>query len=274
MKSLLQYIPAIFVFILLIIYSAAGNLPEGNSGNLYPDYHSDLLVYIISILADTSLLVYAYLGIVKIYSLTKTEKFHSVKEIRSIFYIFTCVAVSSILLIPAHFLKNDTLIGLVTIVNGSFVVIYFIFSYRHPEYTQTIIKEPKGSRKPAALPATVNFSQVMKELINLMEIENLYRNPEISIQSLSNSLEINRDILSLILNEKLGVNFRTFINSYRLDEAKKLLAENNKKSILEIAFFVGFNSKSAFNTIFVKTTGLTPTSFRRKYLKSILVTNS
>ncbi|MBN2402748.1 MAG: AraC family transcriptional regulator [Spirochaetes bacterium] len=264
-KNSLQYLPAMFVFFFFIIYHATGNTTAENGGNLYPDYHSDTPVYIISILADTWFLIYTFLVVIKIYRLTQSEKFRLIKEIRVIFYIFTAVALSCMFLFLAHLLKNDFLIGLVLIANGGFAVIYFLYSYRHPEYTQMIIKEPKGSRKPITLPVTVNLPRVMEYLITSMETENLYRNPAISIQSLSNLLGINRDHLSLILNEKLGVNFRTFINRYRLEEAQKLLVEDNEKSVLEIAFFVGFNSKSAFNTIFAKTTGLTPTKYRRKY---------
>ena len=58
LKSVLQYLPGLFVFCFFILYHTWGNTPAGNEGNLYPDYHSDLTVYIISILADTWFLTY------------------------------------------------------------------------------------------------------------------------------------------------------------------------------------------------------------------------
>jgi len=265
LKSFLQYIPAVLVLCFFIIYDTRGNAPAGNGGNLYPGYHSDPTVYIISTLADTWLFIYMLLVIIKIYGLKQKEKFRSVKEIRAIFYIFTGFALSNSLLLPAHFFKSDLLIGLVSIINGSFAVTYFIFSYRYPEYTQMVIKEPKPARDPGTLPGTVNLPGIIENLITFMETEKIYHDPEISLQSLSNLLKVSSNHLSLILNEKLGMNFRTFINRYRIEEAGKLLMESHEMTVLEIAFFVGFNSKTTFNTVFSDITGLTPTAYRKKF---------
>ncbi len=263
LKSVLQYLPGLFVFCFFILYHTWGNTPAGNEGNLYPDYHSDLTVYIISILADTWFLTYIIFIIKKIYGLMKIEKFSSVKEIRVILFIIIGIATSSSLLFPAHYLKNDVLIGLVSILNGSLSVVYFLFSYRHPEYTQMVIKGPKGSRDTGIIPDNIDINDVVEKLTFIIETKNVYRDPAITLQSLSNSLEISSNHLSLILNEKFKMNFRTFINSYRIEEAKKLLSDNHGKTVLEIAYFVGFNSKSSFNFIFAKTTGSTPTAYRK-----------
>ena len=57
-----------------------------------------------------------------------------------------------------------------------------------------------------------------------------------------------------------------FINSYRIKEAKRLLKNrlNEKSTILEILFEVGFNSKAAFNKAFKKKTGLTPSEYMKR----------
>jgi len=64
----------------------------------------------------------------------------------------------------------------------------------------------------------------------------------------------------------LGQNFYDFINRYRILEAKQLLTnpKDPKITVLEVLYEVGFNSKSSFNTLFKKYTGLTPTEFRKK----------
>ncbi|KAB2844021.1 MAG: AraC family transcriptional regulator, partial [Melioribacteraceae bacterium] len=83
-----------------------------------------------------------------------------------------------------------------------------------------------------------------------------------TIRELAENLNIHPNHLSQIINEKLGQNFFDFINSYRIKEAEKLLLKNGKKTILEIAFEVGFNSKSTFNAAFKKHTGVTPTAYK------------
>jgi AraC-like DNA-binding protein len=56
------------------------------------------------------------------------------------------------------------------------------------------------------------------------------------------------------------------VNRYRVEEVKRKLAEgeSEKFNLIAIAFDSGFNSKSAFNTIFKKHTGVTPSAYRKQ----------
>jgi AraC-like DNA-binding protein len=72
-------------------------------------------------------------------------------------------------------------------------------------------------------------------------------------------------IVSQIINSEFGKNFYDFVNYYRVEECKKMLADNSysSKTILEIAYECGFNSKSVFNNSFKKLTGKTPSDYKR-----------
>ena len=73
-------------------------------------------------------------------------------------------------------------------------------------------------------------------------------------------------MLSQIINEYFEQNFQDYINKQRIEESKKYLLDKVKrKTVLEILYEVGFNTKSSFNIAFKKTTGLTPTEFKKKY---------
>ena len=98
-----------------------------------------------------------------------------------------------------------------------------------------------------------------------MEIEKLYRDETISLQSLSKKLSISPHQLSEIINKKLDKNFWDFINTYRIEEAKKLLRDPKRadQRILSIAFAVGFNTKTAFNNVFKKYTKMTPSQYKK-----------
>lgn len=107
------------------------------------------------------------------------------------------------------------------------------------------------------------------ELVRLKEYmvkEKPFLNPSITIQNISDEIEIPVRNLSLLINHKLGQHFFDFINSYRIENAKIILKDTTKSkvTILEILYEVGFNSKSSFNTAFKKHTGLTPTSYRKQ----------
>ena len=103
-------------------------------------------------------------------------------------------------------------------------------------------------------------------LLALMETEKPYLDSEITLPKLGKMLLLNTYQTSYLINASFGENFYTFINRYRLDECKKMLASNqyDHLSILGIAFEAGFNSKTAFNTSFKKSTGLSPKEFREQ----------
>ena len=111
----------------------------------------------------------------------------------------------------------------------------------------------------------VYVKECIKNLDYLMQVEKVYRDEHISLQSLSRKLSVTPHQLSRILNEKVKKNFPDFVNTYRVEEAKKLLREPGRSSrkILTIAFDVGFNTKVAFNIAFKKYTKMTPTEFRK-----------
>lgn len=74
-------------------------------------------------------------------------------------------------------------------------------------------------------------------------------------------------VLSQIINERLKQNFVDFINTYRVEEAKRKLLAPHKShySVLAIAEEAGFNSKSSFNSVFKKHARMTPSEFRKAF---------
>lgn len=104
---------------------------------------------------------------------------------------------------------------------------------------------------------------LINKLIILMEQKKIFLNPNLNIDLITAKLKTNKKYLSQAINEILGKNFYNFVNEYRINEAKKLLLENNtnKLSIEGIALTVGFNSKSSFNSAFKKFTQSTPSQF-------------
>jgi len=103
-----------------------------------------------------------------------------------------------------------------------------------------------------------------------MENEKVYQEPELTLQLLSEKLQIPSYLTSHAINEGLKKSFYDLINGYRIEEAKRLLVDprNASFTILSIGFDAGFNSKTTFNTVFKKFTGLTPTEYRKKYRSS------
>lgn len=95
-----------------------------------------------------------------------------------------------------------------------------------------------------------------------------YTNPEITLDKLAEAVGYPPKKISLTIKQCYQQNFYEYINRYRIAEAKRLLAEQGPaaKSITDIYFEVGFNSKSVFNTFFKRLEGMTPSQYREQLL--------
>jgi AraC-like DNA-binding protein len=100
--------------------------------------------------------------------------------------------------------------------------------------------------------------------------EGLYKNPELTLTGLAKKLNTNASFLSKVINNGFGINFNDFINRYRVNEVKNLLADeaNANITIMSLAYDAGFNSKATFNRAFKKFTGKNPKDFSGNFKKA------
>lgn len=104
----------------------------------------------------------------------------------------------------------------------------------------------------------------VENLKSHMLAEKSFLNPSLTLNELATQLGWHPRYLSQLINDSLGQNFYDFVNRHRIEFAKQLL-KKEKFNVLEIIYEAGFNSKSVFNTVFKKNTGLTPTQFRKQH---------
>jgi AraC-like DNA-binding protein len=107
--------------------------------------------------------------------------------------------------------------------------------------------------------------ELIAQITQHMEQKKPYLTPALTLDKLAIQLRIPPRLLSNIINRHFSCNFFEFINSYRVEEAKAMLADATlaNKSMLDIMLDVGFNSKATFNTLFKKKTGMTPSEYRK-----------
>lgn len=116
-----------------------------------------------------------------------------------------------------------------------------------------------------AVPSKTEHAAILARLAEYMETQKPYREPELTLDQLADRLGVRPKLLSVALNEGLGQHFFDYVNRYRINEAKDLLANSPdpKLTVLEVLYQVGFNSKSSFNTLFKKYTGQTPSEVKK-----------
>lgn len=140
----------------------------------------------------------------------------------------------------------------------------------NPDMTrQEVEVEIKKAEKIAVPETTVQnhkLDNVVMKINAMMEMEKLYQEPELTLQDLANKLQCPSYQVSQAINEGMNKSFYDLINGYRVEEAKRLLLDtkNRNYTILSVGFEAGFNSKTTFNTVFKKFTGVTPTQYRDK----------
>lgn len=107
---------------------------------------------------------------------------------------------------------------------------------------------------------------IVEEIKAIMNSDRLYLQNDLRLSDLADALDIHPNYLSQIINQELGLSFNDFVNSYRVKEAQKRFRspEIENKTILAVAYEVGFNNKNSFNKAFKKFTGTTPSSFIHK----------
>jgi len=132
-------------------------------------------------------------------------------------------------------------------------------------YNDEIDKFPESNieQKKSTRLLNLNSETVLDKMKNLLEVEKLYCDEDLSLSRLAEILEIRPDQLSELINEKLHSNFSAYINQYRINEAKALLLSEPDRSVLSIAFAVGFNTKSSFYESFQKFTEMNPKDYRK-----------
>ena len=102
-------------------------------------------------------------------------------------------------------------------------------------------------------------------LMAYMREKKPYLKPELSLDELAEELAIAPRFVSQVINQHLQQNFFDFINSFRVEEAKRMLSERTPRprTVLEVLYDSGFNTKSAFYVAFKKCTGLAPKQYRK-----------
>lgn len=141
------------------------------------------------------------------------------------------------------------------------VIAIYIYSISHAQLLITT----KQNADPEEPPGDANpLDMIVKKIRHGVEEEKMFLNPQLNIEEFSRAIDCSYRDVSYAINKIFGTNFFEFINYYRVEEAKRLLADpaRQKMSIMDVLLASGFNSKSAFQRFFKRLAGMSPTEFR------------
>lgn len=89
---------------------------------------------------------------------------------------------------------------------------------------------------------------------------------DISLSTVAEIVNLSPVYLSRLFKKEEGINFLDYLNQYRIDIAKRMLKEEIKYSVMDIAEESGFSNTKYFSRIFKKCVGITPSEYRNRHL--------
>lgn len=275
-KWLLHFAPAILTYIYLISFftlTSQEKIHVYEYGNTAYRFFRKIIMVIIIL----SGILYVTLSIMTVrqYKRRISDLYSNTEKINLnwSYYLITGIA----LIWVAVIMKNETLIftlvSLFIIVTAYFGISRVgILEFTSKQSDAPEEKQAEQNDDIIAVKYQKNFAgeeaiQSTYQKLNFrMEHEKLYKDPELNLNQVASLLDVHPNILSQTINSVENKNFYDYINQHRIEEFKRIviLPENQKFTILSLAFESGFNSKTSFNRNFKKYMDCSP----REYIKS------
>ncbi len=108
------------------------------------------------------------------------------------------------------------------------------------------------------------LSELNDRVVEFLEKEKPFLDPDLSLEDLSKKLGVGRHKLSAVINQFQKMNFFELINSYRVKEVQRMMANPMElsKKMYELGYDAGFNSKASFYRVFKQMTHKTPVEYK------------
>lgn len=136
-------------------------------------------------------------------------------------------------------------------------------SGEEPETPQPASTNPRYDRSGLTLERA---DAIAGKLDAFMQNERPYLDADLTIEALSKRMAVPRHHLTEVISKRHQKNFYLFVNEYRIQAVQQAMKSPSQqdRTLLDIAYSCGFNSKSPFNTAFKALTGMTPSQYRRR----------
>jgi len=106
------------------------------------------------------------------------------------------------------------------------------------------------------------ISELQKRIEQLMEEEQLFRQPNLKIVDLVQKLGTNRSYIYQAINREMGLSFAEYINRMRIEYASQLILQHPDMPVSTIGEQAGFNSSTSFYRNFKQYKGMGPKEYQ------------
>lgn len=134
------------------------------------------------------------------------------------------------------------------------------------KYNITETKEKEAAYRSLVSPRLMD--EMQEKILNIIVMQKKYRDKDYSAKRLAEDLGTNTRYISAVVNVRFHMNYTSFVNKYRVDEAMTILVDKRYQSlrIEEVSDMVGFANRQSFYASFYKVMGITPREYRMNHL--------
>ena len=134
------------------------------------------------------------------------------------------------------------------------------------KYNICEIKEKKAAYRSLVSPAVMDRMQ--EQIMKIIVMDKKYRDKDYSAKSLAEDLGTNTRYISAVVNVRFHMNYTSFVNKYRIEEAMSILVDKRYQDLRmeQVSDMVGFSNRQSFYASFYKLMGMTPRDYRIQHL--------
>lgn len=134
------------------------------------------------------------------------------------------------------------------------------------KYNITEKKEKEAAYRGLVSPKLMD--EMQEKIMNIIVMQKKYRDKDYSAKRLAEDLGTNTRYISAVVNVRFHMNYTSFVNKYRIDEAMTILVDRRYQELRmeEVSDMVGFANRQSFYASFFKIMGMTPRDYKVTHL--------
>ena len=134
------------------------------------------------------------------------------------------------------------------------------------KYNITEKREKEAAYRSLVSPRLMD--EMQEKILNIIVMQKKYRDKDYSAKRLAEDLGTNTRYISAVVNVRFHMNYTSFVNKYRIDEAMSILVDKRYQDLRmeEVSDMVGFANRQSFYASFFKIMGITPREYRISHL--------
>lgn len=150
--------------------------------------------------------------------------------------------------------------------NQTKTILFFLTLIDMAKYNITEKKEKEAAYRNLVSPRLMD--ELKEKILDIILIQKKYKDKDYSAKKLAEDLGTNTRYISAVVNVRFHMNYTSFVNKYRIDEAMTLLVDKRYQDLNmeDISNMVGFSNRQSFYASFFKVNGITPREYKIRHL--------